>query len=141
MELDPVIQDRIQILINLDISTKGLASDQSQREVQETIDKFSQFSHSILLDAAESSKAEMTLWLNDLDIEGTSEVLVIWPHYRAGIELTFRDFVLTFDELWYPGADDIWILPKDRKWLLEFSHEEILSFRTFAPASLPSSSH
>ena len=51
-------------------------------------------------------------------------VVMLWPTYRFGIEVSLADLVGFHESLWLPGSDDLWVVPPDRSWFLELDHEE-----------------
>jgi hypothetical protein len=73
------------------------------------------------------SKAEVLDWFQTLGIQD-HEVDVYWISSQEGIHIEYANFVLSYDDLWYPGADDVWVTDSARTWVLELNHEEIFSF-------------
>lgn len=68
--------------------------------------------------------------LRSLRIADEVMVTILWASTRHGAALTFGDFVSWYDDLWYPSADDVWVLVPEGSWLIELDHEEVLRFRT-----------
>lgn len=57
------------------------------------------------------------------------QVWILWAHDRAGAVLRYGLFVENFDSLWYPSADDLWIVDgPSPSFLLELNHEEQFSY-------------
>jgi len=77
--------------------------------------------------------ADVRAWLHQLPIDMQTSVSVLWPAMHSGLSMTFQAFVDIYDDLWYPGSDDVWVRPLAGAWLLELDHEEIVRF--FGPAS------
>lgn len=74
-------------------------------------------------------------WLRELPVDEGERVLVIWPGLSSGILLAYSGFVEAYDDLWFPGADDVWVRPISGDWLLELDHEEVVRFfPSLAPA-------
>lgn len=67
-------------------------------------------------------------WVRDLNLPPEKWANVFWIADKEGICASLNNFVENYDDLWYPGADDVWICPSDEAWVLEFSHEEDVSF-------------
>ncbi len=63
-------------------------------------------------------------WLDALNLGAGEWVNVFWIADREGISVSLSSFVEHYDDLWHPGADDVWISPLSEEWVLEFSHEE-----------------
>ncbi len=51
----------------------------------------------------------------------------------VAIALSYEEFVEHFDDLWFPGRDDVWLIDDQVTWLLTISHEEVVSFTRFSP--------
>jgi hypothetical protein len=77
--------------------------------------------------------ADVRAWLHQLPVDMQTAVFVLWPALHSGMSMTFRVFVDLYDDLWYPGSDDVWVRPIAGGWLLELDHEETVRF--FEPAS------
>jgi hypothetical protein len=76
----------------------------------------------------EMDPSEVRQFLLSLKVAHDEIVWLIWCSDETGISITFRDFVQYYDDLWYPSSDDIWVTEKSLSWLLEFDHEEIVTF-------------
>jgi hypothetical protein len=59
-----------------------------------------------------------------------TEVYAVWPSNRVAIKLSYALFVEQYENLWFPSRDDVWITVETCDWLIEISHEEILTFLT-----------
>lgn len=71
---------------------------------------------------------EVRRWLWELPIMAEVPVYILWPALRSGISTGFGEFVEVYDDLWLPGADDVWVQPPSTDWLLELDHEEVFRF-------------
>ncbi len=76
---------------------------------------------------------EVRDWLHALPIAADTEVVVLWPSESRGISLRFERFVVAYDDLWRPSADDVWVGQRSGAWLLELDHEEVFSFSQYEP--------
>jgi hypothetical protein len=56
------------------------------------------------------------------------KVLVCWPTFREGFRMSWELFTSRFDDLWYPGSDDIIVTSPKMSWALEITHEETIRF-------------
>jgi hypothetical protein len=72
-------------------------------------------------------KLEVTAWLQSLELQ-EREVKIYWVANQEAIQMSFEDLVSNYDELWYPAADDVWVIDREKPWILELHHEEIFSF-------------
>jgi hypothetical protein len=88
------------------------------------------------LDASDKDRDVVIDWLKNLPVPLDERVLVLWPHYRAGIQVAYGVFSDYYDDLWFPSADDLWVVGSMRSWLLQLDHEE--SFAYFEHVSRPS---
>jgi hypothetical protein len=66
--------------------------------------------------------------LSKLPILLDAQVNLVWASQGAGIIIPYLTFIKYFDDLWYPGSDDIWIYEDGMEWILEISHEEKITF-------------
>jgi hypothetical protein len=66
--------------------------------------------------------------LRSLPIPKDAMVTVLWPYDRVGARLPLQRVIDALDDLWYPGADDIWITDSSHTWLILVDHEEHLAF-------------
>ena len=81
----------------------------------------------ISVDISDMEAEEVRTLLSSL--QATDErVYVIWPPEQIGIILVYHHLIKYYDELWYPARDDLWVTDDGFNWLLEISHEEILTF-------------
>ena len=79
------------------------------------------------LDAADEDAPIIREWLRTVPLSG--QVIVLWIEFREGIRCDYNDFVSNYDDLWYPGSDDTWIINAEATVLLEMDHEEQFSWR------------
>lgn len=82
---------------------------------------------------ADAKPQEVREWLHALPIASETEVVVLWPAESRGISLRFERFVVAYDDLWRPSADDVWVGQRSGEWFLELDHEE--KFRFFQAQS------
>jgi hypothetical protein len=75
------------------------------------------------IDISDLDQLEIQTFLRSLPF-GNDKILVIWVFESFGIQLPFNLFCKYFDELWFPGSDDIWICDTQYLYCLEISHEE-----------------
>ena len=59
-----------------------------------------------------------------------SSVVLVWPADRFGVVILYSDFVAHYDDLWYPSRDDLWVTNYSFGWVIEISHEEVLTLIT-----------
>ncbi len=71
---------------------------------------------------------EVKEFLFSLEVPNDEAVWLIWLVDGAGISILFRDVVQYYDDLWYPSSDDVWVVEESLSWLLEFDHEEFITF-------------
>lgn len=88
-----------------------------------------------VLDTSNEGPATVTRWLHQLPLRDAIGVFVLWPHYTAGIEMNYRDFNDHYDDLWFPSADDVWVIDKGKSWLLQLDHEEMFSLFEYRPTT------
>src|SRR5512132_848271 len=73
----------------------------------------------------DSEPDEVRGWLRSLPIALDDRVMILWPALQSGIRASYRGFTNAYDDLWFPGRDDIWVCPASGQWLLEIDHEEV----------------
>jgi hypothetical protein len=64
-------------------------------------------------------------------------VHLLRPLDAAGLSIAYPDFVQHYDCFWSPWADDLVIVDDDFSWMIEMSHEEIVTFLEVASADGP----
>ena len=79
-------------------------------------------------DIYEADSNKVKQFLLSLNIPQDKIVRVIWCSTKTGISILFRDFVEYYDDIWYPSSDDVWVTEESLSWLLDFDHEEIVTF-------------
>jgi hypothetical protein len=85
-------------------------------------------SHKIMEeDFSSSDPSNIYQWLVNLGINDT-QLYVYWVTNIEGIEIALKDFMQFYDELWYPGADDILVTNQSKQWILNLHHEEVFTF-------------
>lgn len=90
---------------------------------KDAIKKFSLANQS---DTSDLERIEAMSWLKSIGIpDGTVDI--VWVSDKEGLTLEYDKFCECYDDLWFPGVDDVWITTNDMKWILELSHEEIFS--------------
>lgn len=55
-------------------------------------------------------------------------VCALWPFDAFAVEIALHDFADHFDDLWYPSAEDVWLLSLRRARFLTINHEELLLY-------------
>lgn len=61
--------------------------------------------------------------LSELNIRPNENVYINWYRFDNIDEMHFVDLNSYFDEIWYPGSDDIDIFDSTLSWLLSISHD------------------
>jgi hypothetical protein len=79
------------------------------------------------MDFSSSVPKDISDWLSKLEIS-EQEILVYWLSSKEGLQISCQDFLMNYDELWYPGADDVLVTNQQKAWILKLHHEEIFSF-------------
>jgi hypothetical protein len=75
------------------------------------------------LDATHLIPSEIGDWLSTQGL-GNELVKVCWPYDREVAVMSVSDFVENLDDLWYPSADDVVVLPTSERFVLYLDHEE-----------------
>ena len=130
--MNRIIQERVASLGGLDRSME--LSDETARAesaVCLTTSRTAQPTKQYLIQDA--PPADVRAWLHQLPVDMQTAVSVLWPAMHSGLSVTFQAFVDVYDDLWYPGSDDVWVRPPSGAWLLELDHEEVIRF--FGPAA------
>lgn len=70
---------------------------------------------------------EVCVWLRNLVLDATQEVLVSWSESWA-VLVNWQVFCDYWDDFCYPASDDVVVLPVTGNWLLFYSHEEYFVF-------------
>ena len=55
-------------------------------------------------------------------------VCVLWPLDAFAAEMSLDAFADHFDDLWYPAAEDVWLLSFDHRRFLTINHEELVLY-------------
>lgn len=76
-------------------------------------------------DARDMSSDEVRKWLQQSAIYGSA--WFVWIGFGEGVAIKFKDFVQYYDDLWFPGSDDLLIVSKDGQVAITLSHEEVFS--------------
>ena len=71
-------------------------------------------------------------FLASLDVPIHERCTVIWVGEHEGLRMPVDLCFRFFYDVWYPGADEIWILPESRRWVIECDHEGWLRFVALA---------
>ena len=79
------------------------------------------------IDVSDMNSDEVRVWLKELPVLNI-KIDAYWVSFEEGINLYYYDFIKDYNELWYPGTDDIWITEGSFAWLIELNHEEVISF-------------
>jgi hypothetical protein len=77
---------------------------------------------------SENNPDDVREYLLGLPIGKDIKINLFWVSINAGISLSFYNFVINYDELWYPSSDDVWLTDKDHSFLLCIDHEENISY-------------
>jgi hypothetical protein len=77
-------------------------------------------------DASDAEKPEILAWFDSLKLPADT-VQVYWPYDAEGVSMALKDFFQTYDDLWFPSADDVWVIGPGGRYLLELHHEERFS--------------
>lgn len=105
-----------------------LSSDQG-REVMLRIvahRQSNEMTNALVLDISSVSQAEVRKVLSPMR-DATEVVWLIWVQYLSGVMVRYDEFVNYYDDFWYPSSDDLWITNSAVTFLIEISHEEMLT--------------
>jgi hypothetical protein len=82
------------------------------------------------LDAADALPDEVRAWLSGLPVPSDAGVTVLWPFDKLAARLTYRSFVDSYDDLWYPSSDDVVVYWEngDELGVIVLDHEEEFTF-------------
>jgi len=72
---------------------------------------------------AENEHFDLAAVAKDLGISAEKKVYVNWYRYDNVDEIQFVDLTKYFDDIWYPGPDDIDIFDATFSWILSISHD------------------
>lgn len=78
-------------------------------------------------DSGAVSENEVITWLRHLPVID-DVVLVSWDEDKA-VRVPWSLFVRRWDDFCYPTSDDVSIVPMSAKWLLEYWHYELFSWK------------
>lgn len=77
---------------------------------------------------AEDDGFKLSKVMSFLDIKPQANVYINWYRYDRIDEMTFVDLDEYFDDIWYPGPDDIDIFDTSFSWILSVSHDGDITF-------------
>ena len=63
-------------------------------------------------------------------VSAGSQILINWHRFDAIDEMSLGDLELYFDDIWYPGADDIEVFDHTCAWFLLVSHDGLIDLVT-----------
>jgi hypothetical protein len=73
-------------------------------------------------DFSDADYSEMTDYLLNFSFEERTSVY--WFSTSYGIEINYKEFCTYISDIWFPGADDIWVEDSRKEFFIEISHEE-----------------
>jgi hypothetical protein len=73
---------------------------------------------------ADAFGPEIRELLTGWGLRDASKCYVLWLDHGAGATMAGVDFVEKYDDFWYPGADDVWLLLDRGTKLIVLTHEE-----------------
>lgn len=76
-----------------------------------------------VFDATDATREDVIGWVRTLRLP-SGLIHAYWVADEQGVAIELDDFLHVFDEVWFPGADDVWITRKGEPWVLDFDHEE-----------------
>lgn len=79
-------------------------------------------------DASDASRESVVQWLMQL-AKDSAKVDVVWYSVNEGLSMLYSHFVCHYDQLWFPGADDVAVVDANRSWVLLLDHEEQFIFK------------
>jgi hypothetical protein len=74
-------------------------------------------------DAQDKDTAAIADWIR-AQLTNDEPVTVLWISDRQGISIGLYDFLLFFDELWYPSSDDVIVESHSGTFVIVIDHEE-----------------
>ena len=89
---------------------------------------------------ADSDEFELDRVFKQLRLPLSANTYVNWSHFDDVDEVNTADLLKWFDYLWYPGADDVDLMPENIEWVLSVQHSgavRFLDLRTPGASRLP----
>jgi len=77
-------------------------------------------------DGRDADLQAMSHWLAAQDLDN-EPAIVYWPYDHEAAIMNINDFIKNFDDLWYPSADDVIVLPDSGTHVLFIDHEEYMN--------------
>lgn len=68
--------------------------------------------------------------LADLGIKPMTKVIINWFRFQRLDEFKIDDLTRYFDDIWFPGSDDIDVFDDTLNWILSVRHDGCISFIT-----------
>jgi hypothetical protein len=105
-----------------------LTGDEYTKCLVEARMKFFPFSanKSVCRDISDLSPPAVRGVLSDWMQASQAPFSVLWLGESAGVVIEGERFIAHYDDLWYPGSDDVWVLSPGSGTLIMLSHEEEL---------------
>lgn len=103
---------------------RELTEEEADAEIAACMDAIARQGWTVVrqLDVADSSSIELSQTIRGLVENG--EGTLAWPAHRFGVRAKLPEAMEHLDDLWHPGADDLWIRASNVALLLD--HEERL---------------
>lgn len=75
--------------------------------------------------------------LDALSLPISEKVLIDWLQYPIGYlgfmdEFSMRDLIQYWDDIWYPGTDDIFMIHENYAWVLYCCHDGFFYYKIFS---------
>lgn len=77
---------------------------------------------------AEGEGFKLSKVMSFLNIKPQANIYINWYRYDRIDEMLFVDLDKYFNDIWYPGSDDIDILDTSFSWIVSISHDGTIAF-------------
>lgn len=91
-------------------------------------------------DVSETAREDIIAWLAEVG-RPDARVRAYWISLGEGIEMFFSDFLEHYDDLWYPGADDVYVCDISGQFAIFLDHEERIAIWCGTHAAVTSASN
>ena len=89
---------------------------------QDLVRRVNKIGERISEENAANEKFELLKVCNFLNLKPQEKIFINWYHYDDIDEFFFAELNKYFDDIWYPGSDDIDIFDDTLSWILSVSH-------------------
>lgn len=123
------LQSRLAVVDSFPFSYESIELDSGfTQRILDTIHRtLSKNSTLKVVDISQMTRETVVSLLLNFDADN-SEIYFFGLSYNVGLKFPYHVFCPYYDDLWYPGSDDVLVYDVKNTFCVGISHEEIVSF-------------